>query len=78
MGPLLALEARVSGATNLLDDADTGTRRTFELALAFRPAPALVLRGGLSEERSFMRPESTASELSLRARGPFLNLGLEF
>jgi len=37
----------------------------------------LALRLGFGEVRTFYRPEFNSSELSLRARGPFLNLGLE-
>ncbi len=71
-----SLELRHSAALNL-EGSDTGSRNSTTLALAFKPVPAVALRLGLGEVRTFYRPEFNASELSLRARGPFLNLGLE-
>ena len=76
LGDRLALELRYSGAINL-SGPDSGSRNSTSLSLAFKPAPALALRLGVGEVRTFYRPEFNASELSLRARGPFLNLGLE-
>ena len=72
----LAMELRYSAAVNL-SGPDSGSRNSTSLSLAFKPAPSLVLRVGVGEVRTFYRPEFNASELSLRARGPFLNLGLE-
>ena len=76
MGEQWALELRYSGAVNL-SGPDSGSRNSTSLSLAFKPMPALALRVGLGEVRTFYRPEFNSSELSLRARGPFLNLGLE-
>lgn len=78
VGPGLSLEVRYAGAIALSGPVDTGSRTLVEAALAFRPPGGLVVRGGFAEMRSFTRPELLTSELSVRARGPFLNLGLEF
>lgn len=78
VGPGLSLEARYAGSVALSGAADTGSRTQVEGALAFRPPGGLVLRAGYAEMRSVTRPELFGSELSVRARGPFLNLGLEF
>lgn len=71
-----SLELRHTAALNLQGN-DTGARNSTSLSLAFKPIPAMAVRLGLGEVRTFYRPEFIASELSLRARGPFLNLGLE-
>jgi hypothetical protein len=76
LGDRLALELRYSGAINL-SGPDSGSRSSTSLSLAFKPVPVLALRLGFGEVRTFYRPEFNSSELSLRARGPFLNLGLE-
>jgi hypothetical protein len=78
LAPVLALELRYSGAVDLSTQRDNGSRNSTELALAFKPVPALALRAGLGEMRSWLRPELLSTELSVRARGPFLNLGLDF
>jgi hypothetical protein len=78
LGPGLTLEARYAGAIALSGVVDTGQRSLTEAALAWRPGGGVVLRGGYAELRTVMRPDTTNSELSVRARGPFLNLGLEF
>jgi hypothetical protein len=78
LGPLLALEGRYTGAARSGGAADSGSRYEAELALALRPAPGLVLRGGFAESRSWVRANFDESEQSVRARGPYLNLGLEF
>lgn len=78
LGPLLALEGRLSGAIALSGGTVRGGRSAAELALAFRPVPSLVLRGGLAEMRSDLSPREETTELSTRLRGPFLNLGVEF
>jgi hypothetical protein len=78
LAPLLSLEARVSATARTAGSTFEGERRFTEFALALRPAPSLVLRGGVAEARSWVRPEAGSSELSVRARGPFFNLGLEF
>ncbi len=78
VGPGLSLEGRYAGMVALSGAVDTSTRSLVEAALAFRPPGALVLRGGFAESRSVTRAEIGSSELSIRARGPFLNLGLEF
>ncbi len=78
LAPFLSLEARYSGAVALGGRVDTGQRNFTEVALAFRPAPVIVLRGGYAESRTWVRPEVSSTELSVRARGPFVNLGLEF
>ncbi len=78
LAPMLSLEGRVSASARTGGDVFEGERRFTEVALALRPAPSLVLRGGVAEARSWVRPEGGGSELSVRARGPFLNLGLEF
>jgi hypothetical protein len=74
----LSLEVRYAGAIALSGPVDTSSRSLVEAALAFRPPGGVVLRGGFAEMRSTTRPEIGNSELSVRARGPFLNLGLEF
>lgn len=76
LGEQWSVELRHTAALNL-DGHDAGSRSSSTLALAFKPVPALALRLGLGEVRTLYRPEFNASELSLRARGPFLNLGLE-
>jgi hypothetical protein len=76
LGEQLSLELRHSGAINL-SGPDSGSRNSTSLSLAFKPVPVLALRLGFGEVRTFYRPEFNSSELSLRARGPFLNLGLE-
>ncbi len=78
LAPMLSLEARYSGAVALGGRVDSGQRNFTEVALAFRPAPVIVLRGGYAESRTWVRPETSSTELSVRARGPFFNLGLEF
>jgi hypothetical protein len=78
LAPMLSFEARYAGAIALSGAVDTSSRTLVEAALAFRPPGGVVLRGGFAELRSVMRPEVGTSELSVRARGPFLNLGLEF
>lgn len=78
LGPGFALEARYAGSVALSGAADTSQRTLVEGALAFRPPGGVVLRAGYAEMRSTTRPELFGSELSVRARGPFLNLGLEF
>jgi hypothetical protein len=75
LGPSLALELRYSAAADLSNWSSS--RNSTELALAFRPAPALVLRLGLGETRTYARPDAAESELTVRTRGPFLSLGLE-
>lgn len=74
----LALELRYSGALAVRSADDAGERSSTELALAFRPAPGLRLRAGVAEIRAVTRPELLSTELSVRARGPFFNLGLDF
>jgi len=76
--PGFTLEARYAGAIALSGVIDTGSRSLTEAALAWRPGGGVVLRGGFAELRTVMRPDFDNSELSVRARGPFLNLGLEF
>ncbi len=76
LGEQWSMELRHTAALNL-EGSDTGSRNSTTLSLAFKPIPAVVVRLGLGEVRTFYRPEFNASELSLRARGPFLNLGLE-
>jgi hypothetical protein len=78
LAPAWAAEARYAGALALSGVVDTGSRSLTEAALAWRPGNGLVLRGGYAELRTVMRPDLNTSELSVRARGPFLNLGLEF
>ena len=78
VGPGLSLEVRYAGAIALSGPVDTNSRSLVEAAIAFRPPGGVVLRGGFAEMRSVTRTEIGSSELSVRARGPFLNLGLEF
>ncbi len=79
MNPSLALEVRASGAVDVSGRRDGGTSNSAEVALAFKPVPALALRAGYGLHESSVRPaESLATELSVRARGLFLGLGLEF
>jgi hypothetical protein len=78
LAPTLSVEARYAGSIALSGAVDTSSRSLVEGALAFRPPGGLVLRAGFAEMRSVTRPEIGYSELSVRARGPFLNLGLEF
>lgn len=79
VGPGLALEARASGAVDVSGRRDGGTSNSAELVLAFKPAPAVSLRAGYGLHESSVRPaESLSTELSVRARGLFLGLGLEF
>jgi len=78
VAPGLSVELRYAGAIALSGAVDTNSRTLVEGALAFRPPGGVVLRGGFAEMRSVTRPEVGNSELSVRARGPFLNLGLEF
>lgn len=79
LAPMLSLELRYAGAVALSGRVDNASRTLAEGALAFRPpGGAVVLRAGYAESRSFARPEFGNSELSLRSRGPFVNLGLEF
>lgn len=77
-GPGLSLEGRYAGMVALSGAVGTHSGSLVEAALAFRPQGGLVLRGGYAESRSATRTEVGYSELSIRARGPFLNLGLEF
>lgn len=77
LAPHLAAELRYSGAVDLSSSRDNGSRNATELALAFSPAPALRLRAGWGESRSWTRPELGSTELSVRIRGPFLSLGFE-
>jgi hypothetical protein len=74
----LCVELRYAGAMALSGAVDTSSNTQVEAALAYRPTGGVVLRGGFAELRNVTRPEAGASELSVRARGPFLNLGLEF
>ena len=74
----LALELRYGGAVDLSGHGDDGWRSSTELALAFKPVPVLALRAGVVETRTEQRPGFLSTELSVRARGPFLSLGLEF
>jgi hypothetical protein len=77
--PGFTLEGRYAGAIALKGTiVDSGSRTLTEAALAWRPGGGVVLRGGYAELRTVMRPDFDNSELSVRARGPFLNLGLEF
>ena len=77
--PGFTLEARYAGAIALKGTiVDSGSRSLTEAALAWRPGGGVVLRGGYAQLRTAMRPDFDNSELSVRARGPFLNLGLEF
>lgn len=78
LAPMLSVEGRYAGAVAVGGRVGSGQRTFTELALAFRPVPVVVLRGGFAESRTFVRPEFFTTELSVRARGPFLNLGLEF
>lgn len=79
LAPSWALEMRYLGAVDLgSGSADSGWRTSSELAIAWRPAEALQLRCGFAENRSLVRPEPGSSELSIRARGPFLGLLLGF
>jgi hypothetical protein len=78
LAPNVALELRYAAAADVRSSQDAGSRNATELALAFKPAPSLVLRAGLGESRTSLRPELLSTELSVRARGPFLNLGLDF
>ena len=78
LAPWLALELRYSAAIDASRGGGNTSRNATELALAFKPAPALSLRAGLGESRSWLHPELASTELSVRVRGPFLNLGLEF
>jgi hypothetical protein len=77
--PMLSLEGRRSLA--MARGGNIENQRLFtEVALALRPVPGLVLRGGYAESQSWdwVRPDLLTTALSVRARGPFLNLGLEF
>jgi hypothetical protein len=78
LGPTLSLEGRYAGTIALSGAVDTSSQSMVEVAFAFRPGSGVVLRGGFAEHRSETRPEIGNSELSIRARGPFLNLGFEF
>ncbi len=76
LSPLLALELRYAAAaeyTNL-----NGSRNSTELALALTPSPAVALRFGLADTRSFLDSGDGNSDLVLRVRGPFLGLALQF
>ncbi len=77
LGSGLALEARYSGGIRVWGGAN-GSRYNAELALALRPAGPLVLRAGFAEHRSWIESDGLNSELSVRSRGPFFTLGLEF
>lgn len=77
LAPGLSIEGRYSGAARVWGET-YGSRYNAELAFAFRPPGPLVLRAGLAEHRSWIDSDGLNSELSVRARGPFLNLGLEF
>ena len=77
LAPLLALELRYSAAIDLSTRRDGASRNSTEAAFAFRAAPALLLRAGLGESRSWVQPDSS-SELAVRVRGPFVSLGLDF
>lgn len=78
LSPLLALELRASGSVDLSAKRDGGSSNSAEVALAFKPVPALALRAGYGLHESSTRPELLSTELSVRARGLFLGLGLEF
>ena len=78
LGPTLALELRASGSVDVSSRGDGGAANSAELALAFKPAAALSLRAGYGLHESSARPELLSTELSVRARGLFLGLGLDF
>ena len=78
LSSMLALEARYSGSADVSSGPDSGSRHNTELVLAFKPVPVLVLRAGWAESRSWLRPGIASTELSVRVRGPFANLGFEF
>lgn len=78
LAPALALELRASGTLDVSGRRDAGASSSAELALAFKPAPVLSVRAGYGLHESSVRPELASTELSVRARGLFLGLGLEF
>lgn len=78
LAPGLSLEGRYAGAVRITGSVDSGSCYQIEGALAFRPGGGVVLRGGFAESRSWVRASFTESEQSVRARGPFVNLGFEF
>lgn len=78
LAPSLALELRFAAAIDLSSRRDAGERNAAELVLAFKPVPTLTLRAGLAETQANLKPELLSTELSVRARGPFFNLGFEF
>lgn len=75
LNPSLALELRYGAATRLTGGA--GSRGSTELALAFKPAPPLVLRLGYAKSNAFDHQSNVSTEVFVSARGPFLSLGLD-
>lgn len=75
----LSLELRGVGAAAVRSSVTRGEFGFSELVLAWRPAGGpLLLRGGFAQFSSDTRPGLGDSEQTLRVRGPYLNLGLEF
>lgn len=77
LGPSLALEARYSGALDFRRGLNA-SRVGAELALAWSPAPLLQLRGGLAQSEASVEGAGLSTDLSLRVRGPFANVTLNF
>jgi hypothetical protein len=79
LGPTVALELRMSAAGDVDGGLfDGGTRSNSEIALAWRPAPALALRLGFAEARSSFETSADSSDLTLRVRGPFVGLSFGY
>jgi hypothetical protein len=76
LGPIVALEMRYSGAAEF--DSLDGSRASAEVALAISPVQQVQLRLGFADSRSSYQPDGSASDLRLRARGPFAGLALAF
>ncbi len=77
MGPGLALEARYSGAVEFRQGLSS-TRVGAELALAWSPAPTLQLRGGIAQSEAHIDSAGAGTDLSLRVRGPFAGVNVNF
>jgi hypothetical protein len=78
LAPMLSLELRYEGAIKVTGAIDSASHYQVETALALRPLPGLALRIGFAESRGWVQPSFSESELSVRSRGPLLNLGFEF